>query len=666
MTNAAALPALSADEIVKLLPKDHPRVMLRPADVQRFRRLAATTHVAERDALLALADSARTGDVLSSNPAGCASRLALLYLITGDREHASLVSAALERMLATPVDAEYFPAQQRLSALARAYDWCHEALDPLLRDQVGHFALAHVHALHANQEIYPENYAAGHEINMIPHALAAAIGIGDEIYGASPMLVHMLERLKKMMACYRVFLDGESFNMSYPYTCAYLGDLALSMQACSVAFGRDLFAENPWYGKFVQWWNYAFRGDQTFIRYGDYFCSYPVLENYAYFAPFAVAAKHYRDPLAQWWTERFRVPAGYELGMFLFHDRESPPAAKPPTSLKRTKLFAPMGVAIARGDWENGTVAALKCSPIYLHNHCHRDQNQLTVYHKGDLAIDSGAYDSYETPHWYNYYIRTIAHNTIVVHDPTERFDSRGKVYANDGGQRFINQPQWAPRIFEHLKDPAFVDGRIAAYQEGDGWSYVCGDASNCYSKTKLTRFLRHTVFVLDWPRPGSVTLVVLDDIEVAREGLFPRFLLHSVGEPEVGAGRVVIRQDRGRLTTTFLRPQAVHIEPIGGPGKEFWVDGQNYPLKGELRGPHIPGAWRVEASPEQPVGKSFTFLTVLNPCDADAPAEPTPTVVERDGALIVEQGDLAVVLSRGAAPKADHAKRVIEILLRS
>jgi heparin/heparan-sulfate lyase len=32
-----------------------------------------------------------------------------------------------------------------------------------------------------------------------------------------------------------------------------------------------------------------------------------------------------------------------------------------------------------------------------------------------------------------NYHKRTIAHNTVLVHDPAENFDG----FANDGGQRF-------------------------------------------------------------------------------------------------------------------------------------------------------------------------------------------------------------------------------------
>ena len=54
---------------------------------------------------------------------------------------------------------------------------------------------------------------------------------------------------------------------------------------------------------------------------------------------------------------------------------------------------------------------------------------------------------------------------------------------ANDGGQRFINEPHFQPTKFEDIASDAFRDGKIVAYREADGFSYVCGDATNCYSK---------------------------------------------------------------------------------------------------------------------------------------------------------------------------------------
>jgi hypothetical protein len=323
-----------------------------------------------------------------------------------------------------------------------------------------------------------------------------------------------------------------------------------------------------------------------------------------------------------------------------------------------------MGVAIARGDFADGTVAALKCSPIYLHNHCHRDQNQLTIYHKGDLAIDSGAYDGYETPHWYNYYIRTIAHNTIVVHDPEEQMISRGTVYANDGGQRFVNEPDFAPRTLADLTKTVFSDGRILDYREGQGWSYVCGDASNCYRPRKLKRFLRHVVFVLDWPQQSAVSLVVLDDVELARPGLLPRYLLHTMEKPTVDGNCIVAQHSGGRLTVHVLLPDAPRIKTIGGPGREFEVDGRNYPLSNEVPGPQTAGKWRVEVAPASADATRVRFLTVLVPTDAAAAPVPPPRMLADDAGLVVSQGDLCVGLWTGATTRPLAGDRSISVVL--
>lgn len=77
-----------------------------------------------------------------------------------------------------------------------------------------------------------------------------------------------------------------------------------------------------------------------------------------------------------------------------------------------------------------------------------------------------------------------------------------------------------------------------------------------------------------------------------------------------------------GRLTSLTLLPERARIEPIGGPGKEAWVDGQNYPFEPgkSLSRHHTPGAWRLEISPPTPQLRD-TFLHVLFVDDASAPA---------------------------------------------
>jgi heparin/heparan-sulfate lyase len=499
----------------------------------------------------------------------------------------------------------------------------------------------------------------------MPAILMACIGMADEVDGAHRFLENQLWRLDQHLPAYKRFLDKDSFQQSYSYTSTYMRELPLLFQLLGKGLGEEMFQKNRWFANCVKWWTYAFRGpkDGTFHRFGDYFCSFPALENLQYFTPLAAIAKHYKDPLAAWWLTMFNMKKA-EPEQLLFEERPGvAPRSPEQLGLPRTRLFEAMGVAAARGDFTGaGTAAAFKCTPVYLHNHGHRDANSFVIYHKGDLAIDSGAYDSYETPQWYNYYVRTIAHNTIVVHDPNEVFNSRGKVYANDGGQRFINEPHFQPRTLEEVDLPVFKDGQITAYRDGEGYSYVCGDASNCYRPSKLKKFLRHVVFVLDWPRKACVSMVVLDEIELAKAEFEPRFLLHTMAEPAVSGNTIIAKHGEGRLTASVLLPESSRMETIGGPGREFWVDGQNYPLKREMVGPHTPGWGRVEVSGGS--GAKRTFLTFLAANDASAPVEAPASAQKVDGGYVVKQGGLTVVLTRGGKKVDASGERIIRVEL--
>jgi heparin/heparan-sulfate lyase len=650
----------------------HPRVLLRPDDLTALRRRATTTHAQQMRSLRAQADrGAEPGS--GGDYSDSVFRLSFLHLLSGEEGDAKVAIAGLRELLALDVNGEYFIGARRLKALATAYDWMHAALGDGLRREVGLKALQYCQALYDSGEVETGNYFLGHAINQMPFILMAGIAVGDELDGdaakrANHFIADTLDRWEKQSICYRHFLDQECFQQSMSYTCTYLGEFPWLFSAMEAGLGIEMYRPNAWFANIVKWWTYGQRDDGSFLRFGDYFCAIPALQNPQYYRPFAAIASRYRDGLAQWWVSRFRIPDGIaEPDQILFEDRPGvAPTSPDEMHLPRTKIFGPMGLAVARGDFDRGTVAAFKCTPLYLHNHNHRDANSFTIYHRGDQAIDSGGYDAYETPHWYNYYIRTIAHNTIVIDDPAEKFISRGREYANDGGQRFINQPHFQPIKFEDIASDSYRDGKILDFREGDRFSYVCGDASNCYTKEKLTRFLRHITFVLDWPSKGCVSLVVLDEIELSRDGLEPRFLLHTMDEPRIDGNRIVASHKGGRLTATALLPATPAIATIGGPGREFEVAGENFPLNRKLGAAYMCGAWRAEiSSGSAGGGRSRKFLTLLVPADADAPQEAAATVEKSPAGWVVRQGDLAVALARPgsqitlSAPRAIHVELV-------
>src|SRR5437764_1970717 len=104
-----------------------------------------------------------------------------------------------------------------------------------------------------------------------------------------------------------------------------------------------MFRPNAWFANVVKWWTYALRGDETFIRFGDYFCAIPLFENTQYFRPLAAIAARYRNGLAQWWVDRFKLKES-EVDQILFEERSGAVKAVSPETLPRTKHFGPMGV----------------------------------------------------------------------------------------------------------------------------------------------------------------------------------------------------------------------------------------------------------------------------------------------------------------------------------
>jgi hypothetical protein len=660
------------------LSDSHPRVLFNAQDLPLIRKRAETTHQKELQALLQSAvEPAQLPD-----PGACntlAWRLAFLYQITGDKKHADLAARYLEEALKLGVNPDYGAGSFRLKTVACCYDWLHDALPEDLRKRVGQRALDQSQALYNSEEVDYSTFLAGHAINQIPYILMAGLAIGDD-FGTSaaheprplPLGTHahpaqeyvndVLYRIEMMFACYKHFMDGHSFSQSYAYSLAYIGEIPYLLQLLEKGLGEDAFKQNGWFENIVEWYTYALREDESFIRFGDYFCSSSIFTGGYMYRAMAAVASRYKNGIARWWTEKFTV-SGVEPDAFLFHDRDG---VKPiaPDTLPRTRFFGPMGTAIARGDFQKGTVAAFKCSPVYLHNHCHRDQNQITIYHKGELAIDSGAYDGYESPHWKNYYIRTIAHNTLVVHDPDEKMYMRAWELANDGGQRQVNIPDFTPRRYPDIFKECYRDGKILGYREGPGFSYACGDASNCYSPKKLKRFVRHAIFVLDWPHPTAVSVVVFDEVELARAGLTPRILLHTVNEPVIDGNQISASHGGGRLELHVLEPSGHKLEKIGGKGRECWINGQNFPvdynadenLSGRAQW-HTPGEWRVEISPAKQELAS-EFLTVWIPSDTGAKPAPAPKLEVHPGGFALRLGDRNLLLQRpgGNVPQPAQA----------
>jgi heparin/heparan-sulfate lyase len=277
-------------------------------------------------------------------------------------------------------------------------------------------------------------------------------------------------------------------------------------------------------------------------------------------------------------------------------------------------------------------------------DHAHADINNIEIYHRGSLAIDAGRYDDDWTDgminsrdsmlirksQFFNYYRRTIAHNTILVKDPDEYISQN--LY-NDGGQLNLLRPNGynsyrnVPEDYDQGNFPSeegiaqydwvnkyhtWETGEITTYTANKTFTYFSGDGTKAYSANKLDRFVRKVVFI----QPNI--FVILDEVVVKNPSFKKTWLLHSINKPEIKKKVYKIKHEKGVLLGKSILPKSAKLTKIGGKGMECSVDGINFPFglnshfdPTALHFGEEAGAWRIEISPLKPAISDY-FLNIF------------------------------------------------------
>jgi len=189
---------------------------------------------------------------------------------------------------------------------------------------------------------------------------------------------------------------------------------------------------------------------------------------------------------------------------FLWRDTKLQP--KSIRSLPMSRYFgSPFGWMVARAGWgDDAVIAEMKVNEHNFVNHQHLDAGAFQIYYRGAMAIDSGTYQGgssggYGSPHGLNYYWRTLAHNSLLVRDPSEDFGKRG--YGNDGGHRLPNGRSEARNLSVLLAPQnGYRTGKVLAYGFGPDpqtpdYALLSGDITDAYSR-KTQRVIRSFVFL--------------------------------------------------------------------------------------------------------------------------------------------------------------------------
>jgi len=316
--------------------------------------------------------------------------------------------------------------------------------------------------------------------------------------------------------------------------------------------------------------------------------------------------------------------------------------------LPKTRYFgSPNGTMVARTGWndeKNGSdvVAYMRISENYYASHQHFDAGTFQIYYKGALAPNQTHYNRTDNEHYSAYNIQTIAHNSLLIYDPSEIFTERNDdstEIVNSGGQR--KQYTDIVSSLANWEEGDYNTGKVLKQGYGPdknspAYSFIDGDITNAYSD-KVSEVRRAMMFMPTENEKRPAVMFVMDKI-VSKDKTFKKtFLLHSMEEPIVAGNTTILKRTTdgfsGKLVMQTLYPKNPVIEKIGGVGKQWYIDGKNYVSPGVEEDDMSFGWGRVEVSPSDTAKQNY-FLNVLyvgDTFDADPVSE----------AVVVEKGNL-------------------------
>lgn len=528
--------------------------------------------------------------------------LGFIYLMTGDLE----TGEAGKRLLLHVSEWDPYGNSGRsrndeismrlLYTMSRAYDWLH----PLFTDEER--VVVQNAMRERGNDVYTTMRRIGFETRMLDNHLVrtlgflgqAAIAFMGELPEAEVWFDYVVSLL---LLNYPPFGGDEGgWSQGVSYWQSYVSWLLEFMDALRLATGLDLY-QMPFFRNTGYFKLYAHPPESKFGAFGDHSDAPPDAGSARLLSKFAM---EYGDPALQWYVDRInrmgRVPdlptnsfIGYVWAPKL---TEMPPMPALPDDFPQSRLFGDIGWALMNvnmADWANNVHVKLKSSPYGSFNHSHAEQNSFQIEAYGSpLAIPSGYYPWYGSPHHAEWTWQSKSKNTILVN----------------------GQGQGAQSID--------AKGQIVATSFGPQFDYVVGDATQAYMGG-VERFLRHLLFV----KPNLI--VIYDQLEQRGRATTYDWLLHSVGPMSVDeeANRVLVEAETSHMWVSFVTPDQL----------SFAVTDQ-FPVAPEERAAEKPDQWHLTATAqaEDGVGR---FLTVLVPRPNSRSADEPPVTK----ALPVENG---------------------------
>ncbi len=671
--------AQSTNEVSKAIQlPSHPRLLVKQSELADIKlRMSSPDFAAIREAFNQQRSFSTDGVSADGNPKEAIRQKmeaqALSYLIDPTQEKEAGKNAI-------NLAKAYLPSINKLSGYegnswayeavfgaALVYDWCY----PLLSNEDKTVLAMELKRVCCLGEYCPftkvkKEYLTGHYCEMAPTVfLAMGLAIHDE----DPTIfdTEYKEQVDSFAPSRNLLYKSGAFHQGSQYLHVRYGNEILqafildkvglnpySSENSAVTF-RDIYAQIPQ------------KTDMDGMPEGDCHNHIDMGDLYQQFIPLAASLSKdgFLQSYAKLKLNRLEV---LSARAFIYYNPTIP--SKPFDYLGLTRFFpSPSGIMIARTKWDldrkdynsNAMVVLMNMREYNARNHVHLDDGNFSIYYKGHLAIDAGIYQGKEEENgwgkedYINYYIRTVAHNSLLILDPNEPTPLEGwnkKTKSRDGGQFSFSNKAWSTsqQMIAGGKNAQIMANEIAEGVMPD-YSYLKGDMTPCYNvpknvaiyPAKVDTVRRSFVFLnlKNETIPGA--LIVMDKVVSTNASFKKSWLLHAQNEPTIKNGKIIVENTNngrnGKLQDDILLPELnnQNIESIGGEGKEYWVDGKNWGTVTQ----EDAGRWRIELSPKQ-ASKSDNFLNVIQVMDA----KPSPTAFSVNKSFAEKGNYVAVAIS--------------------
>ena len=676
-------PALTDREGVNLTlpvpPPEHPRLFFRKSDIETIKKNAENPLLQDLWSRVRLNSIFPTDGKLRQGVShnydlqtiNVIEARAFMYAVTGDKnignEAVNYIFNMHNTLIINPQSGNVFRDIGRIIlATAAVYDWCYDLIPLAEKNSL----IAIMESLAADMEVRWPRLVQGSVVGHGTEAQLARdiLSFGIAVYDEKPEIYQRVAGrifAEFIPAQNYAYLSGHHHQGSAYGPYRYLWEVYTTLIFDRMGYPN---ITSEFQGKMPYYWIYTRRPDGQLFRDGDDF-----KENsndfgqYWSYSGFAYVASYYKDPLLMGEAIRQKNIGDDPIYDLLLID----PAVSADNNLAAlplTRYFpSPLGGMVARTGWNtdvsltsNTVVAEMRIKERQFNNHQHFDAGNFQIYYKGPLAVNSGIYEGtqggYGSSHFMNYYQRTIAHNCMLVYNPTETFRYGSTNYSNDGGQRFVSGGT-EPSAITQVMSNEFKTGEVVAYDFGPNtatpeYSYLKGDITQAYTN-KVRNHQRAFVFLNLNSSQVPAAMIVYDYVVSSNRDFKKTWLLHCVQEP-VFNGNVctVTRNERGyngKLVNTVLlpAPENTLLTKVGGAGNEFSVAGRNYPQQLSNRNNSNDGAvWRIELSPKTP-SETDVFLNVMQVTDAGNNRLLAVEQVETERQTGVKIGDRIVLFSK-------------------